>query len=352
MDPSSSASGMSLFTFKRAVPIEQTDNCHGVPCYPGQFTCFNRKCIPISLTCDATDDCGDGSDESYMHARCEGRDLLSIDLLSCDFELDICGFLGLSSWKPDSGYALGPAEDHTLGINGHYLRTQFTDQMPGTRINFFSQTLESFPARSLCLSFWYYSVDDNRGETNASGGGDELLSVRFGPTVIWRTNSPTNAWHSANVVVIRDDNVHRNQAMHTLLRTRPITERSDCPWYTDKLHEAKRLRRKLERRWKKIYRDQCIVANKFLKQTRIAYYSEKIIACAHDKVAKQLLGDRGSTSVPQTRYPSELTEMFSSFFINKIQNIRRDLLTDQTHSIDQDIDTSSVNTPLERFTHA
>jgi len=44
--------------------------------------------------------------------------------------------------------------------------------------------------------------------------------------------------------------------------------------------------------------------------------------------------------------------MFSSFFINKIQNIRRDLLTDQMHGIDQDIDTSSVNTPLERFTHA
>ena len=44
--------------------------------------------------------------------------------------------------------------------------------------------------------------------------------------------------------------------------------------------------------------------------------------------------------------------MFSSFFIDKIQNIRRDLQTDQVHGIDQDVDTSSVNTPLERFTHA
>ena len=37
--------------------------------------------------------------------------------------------------------------------------------------------------------------------------------------------------------------------------------------------------------------------------------------------------------------------------INNIQNIRRDLQTDQMHRIDQDIDTSSVNIPLERFTH-
>jgi len=106
-----------------------------------------------------------------------------------------------------------------------------------------------------------------------------------------------------------------------------------------------------------IYRDQCIVVNKLLKQTRIAYYSEKITACAHDqksiyKVAKHLLGDRRSTTLPHTGSPSELTEMFNSFFINKIQYIRRDLQTDQMHGIDQDIDTSSVNTPLERFTHS
>ena len=69
-------------------------------------------------------------------------------------------------------------------------------------------------------------------------------------------------------------------------------------------------------------------------------------------MAKHLLGDRGSTSLPQTGSPSELTEMFSSFFINKIQNIRRDLQTDPMHGIDQDVDTSSVNIPLERFTHA
>ena len=131
------------------------------------------------------------------------------------------------------------------------------------------------------------------------------------------------------------------------------------------LHEAKYLRRKLERRWQKnrlivnhqIYRDQCVVVNKLIKQTRIAYYSEKITACTHDqkcicRVAKHLLGERGSPSLPQTASPSELTEMFSSFFMEKIQNIRRGLQTGQVHGVDQDVDASSVTTPLERFTRA
>ena len=82
-----------------------------------------------------------------------------------------------------------------------------------------------------------------------------------------------------------------------------------------------------------------------------------IPACGHDqkgihKVAKHLLGDRRSIYLTQTGYPSELTERFSSFFINKIQNIRRDLQTDQMHGIEQHVDTSSINTSLERFTHA
>jgi Cdc6-like AAA superfamily ATPase len=42
--------------------------------------------------------------------------LLNFQLASCDFELDSCGFLGLSSWKPDSAYILGPPVDHTKGL--------------------------------------------------------------------------------------------------------------------------------------------------------------------------------------------------------------------------------------------
>jgi hypothetical protein len=37
---------------------------------------------------------------------------------------------------------------------------------------------------------------------------------------------------------------------HAPLRTKIITIRPTCPWYTEELHEAKHLRRKLERKWR------------------------------------------------------------------------------------------------------
>ena len=151
---------------------------------------------------------------------------------------------------------------------------------------------------------------------------------------------------------------------HAPIQTKTITQRPNCPWYSDELHEAKHLRRKLERRWHKsrltvdhqIYRDQCIVMNRLLKKTRQTYYSDKIIECGHDqkgiyKVAKHLLGDKGCPSVPSTAPPSELTEMFSNFFTEKILSIRHGLQSDEEP---QDIESHnnrqpSVEKPLEQF---
>ena len=129
---------------------------------------------------------------------------------------------------------------------------------------------------------------------------------------------------------------------HVPIHTKTITQRPNCHWYSDELHEAKHLRRKLECRWRKsrltvdhqIYRDQCVLVNKLLKKTRQTYYSDKIIECGRDqkgiyKVAKHLLGDKGCPSVPSTAPPSELTEMFSNFFTEKILTIRHGLQSDE-----------------------
>jgi hypothetical protein len=35
----------------------------GVPCSLLQFTCANKKCIPITFVCDGENDCDDGSEE-------------------------------------------------------------------------------------------------------------------------------------------------------------------------------------------------------------------------------------------------------------------------------------------------
>ena len=156
---------------------------------------------------------------------------------------------------------------------------------------------------------------------------------------------------------------------HAPIRTKTITQRPNCPWYSDELHEAKHLRRKLERRWRKsrltvdhqIYRDQCIVMNKLLKRTRQTYYSDKIIECGRDqkgifKVAKHLLGDTGCPSLPSTAPPSELTEIFSNFFTEKILTIRRGLQSDEEPEPEDNESHINmqpfVKKPLKQFTCA
>ena len=44
-----------------------------VPCDDDYFTCFNRRCIHNTETCNNRNDCGDNSDEDYTHARCLGE---------------------------------------------------------------------------------------------------------------------------------------------------------------------------------------------------------------------------------------------------------------------------------------
>ena len=34
-----------------------------VPCLMNQFSCENKKCVPITSVCNEVDDCGDNSDE-------------------------------------------------------------------------------------------------------------------------------------------------------------------------------------------------------------------------------------------------------------------------------------------------
>ena len=115
---------------------------------------------------------------------------------------------------------------------------------------------------------------------------------------------------------------------HALLRTKTISLRPNSPWYTEELHEAKHLRRKLERKWQQtrltvdhqIYRQQCAHVNKLLRQTRISHYSDKISACGRDpegvyKIARHLMGGKGSATVsPQNSHPGCLADNFSDFF--------------------------------------
>lgn len=153
--------------------------------------------------------------------------------------------------------------------------------------------------------------------------------------------------------------------VHAPLRTKTIRQRPDCPWYTEDLHAAKHLRRKLERKWRKtklsvdhqIYRDQCVTTNKLLLRTRLSYYSDKIITCGRDqggifKLAKHLMGDKGCPSLPRTTPHESLTERFSDFFTQKIAEIRHALHPSDADDGDPTDDQVRVEVPLVEFTPA
>jgi hypothetical protein len=152
---------------------------------------------------------------------------------------------------------------------------------------------------------------------------------------------------------------------HAPLRTKTIILRPNNPWYNDDLHEAKHLRRCLERKWRKshltvhhqLYREQCVKVNKLLTQTRTTYYSKKITECGKDqraiyKMAKHLLGDKGCPSLPKMDSANELAERFSTFFINKIVTLRDGLQSSQlsADSVQPSVPNLQVKTPLQEFT--
>ena len=77
---------------------------------------------------------------------------------------------------------------------------------------------------------------------------------------------------------------------HAPLKRRVITLHPSAPWYHGRISNAKRKRRKLERRWRsprlcvdrQIYVDQCRVVNKMLKDAKASYYSSIISENASD----------------------------------------------------------------------
>ena len=147
--------------------------------------------------------------------------------------------------------------------------------------------------------------------------------------------------------------------MHAPLLTKQVTLRPTSPWYNEELHEAKHLKRKLERKWRKtnltvdheIYRNQCASVNKLLKQTRVKFYSEKIESCGRDqktlfKVTKNLLGRNEEAVLPTSSSSKELAQTFSDFFIDKIDGIRDKISSDTETKIGA-VTTKEIDTLVE-----
>ena len=125
---------------------------------------------------------------------------------------------------------------------------------------------------------------------------------------------------------------------HAPLCTKLVPVRSKSSWYSQDLLDAKRLKRRLERKWgssklhvdHQIYRKQSALVNYLAKQQRIKYYSSKLNECGRNqaaiyKIANHLLGKCKLKPLPECISNVSLAAEFNKFFYQKIFKLHSEL---------------------------
>ena len=118
---------------------------------------------------------------------------------------------------------------------------------------------------------------------------------------------------------------------------RTFKSRHNTPWYNSTVRDAKRLRRKLERRWRKTrsepdreaYRYQCQVVRDELVKAKSEHYHNKLSEADNHKdvysIANSLLFGPKVQKLPTHDSVQDLSEQFADYFIQKIVTIRNGL---------------------------
>ena len=118
---------------------------------------------------------------------------------------------------------------------------------------------------------------------------------------------------------------------------RTFKPRHHTPWYNSTVRDAKRLRRRLERRWRKTqseqdreaYRSQCQVVRDKLVKAKSEHYHNKLSEADNHKdvysIANSLLFGPKVQKLPIHDSVQDLSEQFADYFIQKIVTIRNGL---------------------------
>ena len=141
------------------------------------------------------------------------------------------------------------------------------------------------------------------------------------------------------------------QQYHTVLRslldkyapikTKKITPKPPNPWMTMEIQLAKQLRQKLERIWRRTrscldrtrYRKQANICNKMMSDARCRYYADCINETSENprtlwKTINNILHRTQFQSIPALSDIKSFSELFSNFFMEKIEKIRMNFTND------------------------
>ncbi|XP_056006684.1 uncharacterized protein LOC130050513 [Ostrea edulis] len=147
------------------------------------------------------------------------------------------------------------------------------------------------------------------------------------------------------------------------LRTRTITIRPEYEWYNSSIREAKQRRRQAERLWRKsglvVHREiyiQCREeVNTLIDAAKLQHYRTLVLDNIGDskqlfRVVNKLLGWNSTTPLPADKLPSDLADIFSDFFVQKITRIRSSIACDNHNPL---VDPPAIGdeTKLSLFQH-
>ena len=132
--------------------------------------------------------------------------------------------------------------------------------------------------------------------------------------------------------------------------SRSVAVRTQLPWFSEEIREARRVRRRLERKWRKnkldhdrlLYLEQLRLVNDLILQAKTNFLRTKI-AGANDKdlySTVNTLLNRNKRSLPVYDSANDMSERFARFFKTKTDKIRKALDEVDVSSL---IMTSKVN---------
>ena len=153
---------------------------------------------------------------------------------------------------------------------------------------------------------------------------------------------------------------------HAPLKSCTVTPRPTNPWFSPEIAEAKKLRKRLERRWRRTRLEvdrqnfkaqRASVVNMF-NDAKTVFYKDKISSCENQrdlfKIVETLLHNKGRTKLPTRASNSDLSEEFRDYFSSKIRDIREELgALDVSHNVLSASEQSHPDAmPLDMFTPA
>ena len=122
---------------------------------------------------------------------------------------------------------------------------------------------------------------------------------------------------------------------HAPLTRKRVILRPPSPWFNKDIREAKQVRHRLERQWRRsrlhVHREilqvQCNIVTDLVRTAKRQYYADRIADCGKDqkqlfRIVHGLLKTKGPEVLPKHDSDQELADSFNEFFVNKIVKIR------------------------------